>query len=528
MFQRRMIQVASRLQNAQLSSPQLFSRKQQRADPQQDGEQEGDTTTIGWGDGATERINNVSDQQSKIDFNTIALNLRNRSLKKHQRRQSIRFLKNIRRKNYFIYVVFLLYLAAGTLFYAYDPGNEVYGILAYYQAITIGFSVGLGTKDPNFLPNVWFSSVYILVGASIIAVMITETGNQVEEAASLSMFESLQRRENYERQMARDKPLRVRLYAFLAYNSAYLISIFVWIGWMGFIIIWAMVQVPEWDFGRAQYFAISLCSSAGSFSLPTSSSNTAYGLAGVSMMIGVPLMAMGVSSIIIMCWQGHRFKKVKVAAWDDVTQEELKLLNELKLVEIGEGDELTKGGFILLGLLRMGQEVGVMKYLADAFEAIEERGGVIIREAEDDNEDDGNAYYSKQAQAYMSGGSKDEVDAMQDFTSIASHDVFEENSANSGTTLSSTADTSSYKTPPRRANNDRAWSVSVGFDYDSSPRLFSGLGAILSGGSDDEDDDDNHLDEALTRTETDRQKNSGTMSTADRIKAKDSWGSNNP
>jgi hypothetical protein len=492
-----MIQVASRLQNAQLSSPQLFSRKQQRADPQQDGEQEGDTTTIGRGDGATERINNVSiDQQSKIDFNTIALNLRNRSLKKHQRRQSIRFLKNIRRKNYFIYVVFLLYLAAGTLFYAYDPGNEVYGILAYYQAITIGFSVGLGTKDPTFLPNVWFSSVYILVGASIIAVMITEAGNQVEEAASLSMFESLQRRENYERQMARDKPLKVRLFAFLAYNSAYLISIFVWILWMSFIIIWAMVQVPEWDFGRAQYFAISLCSSAGSFSLPTTSSNTAYGLAGVSMMIGVPLMAMGVSSIIIMCWQGHRFKKVKVAAWDDVTQEELKLLNELKVVEIGEGDELTKGGFILLGLLRMGQEVGVMKYLADAFEAIEERGGVIIREAEDDIEDEGNAYYSKQAQAYMSGCSKDEVDEMQDFTSIASHDVSDANSANSG---SSTADTSSYKTPPRRANNDRAWSVSVGVDHTSSPRLFSDLSAIPSGGSDNEEFDDNHLDEALTK-----------------------------
>lgn len=425
-------------------------------------------------------------------------------------------------------MAFLLYLAAGTLFYAYDPGNEVYGILAYYQAITIGFSVGLGTKDPNFLPNVWFSSVYILVGASIIAVMITEAGNQVEEAASLSMFESLQRRENYERQMARGKPLKVRLFAFLAYNSAYLISIFVWILWMSFIIIWAMIQVPEWDFGRAQYFAISLCSSAGSFSLPTTSSNTAYGLAGVSMMIGVPLMAMGVSSIIIMCWQGHRFKKVKVAAWDDVTQEELKLLNELKLVEIGEGDELTKGGFILLGLLRMGQEVGVMKYLADAFEAIEERGGVIIREAEDDNnnKDDGNAYYSKQAQAYMSGGSKDEVDEMQDFTSIASH-VSE---ANSETTVSSTADTSSYKTPPRRANNDRAWSISVGVDNESSPRLFSGLSAILSGGSDDEDDGDNNVDEALTSTETDRQENKSgsTMSTADRIKPKDSWGSNNP
>ena len=505
MFQRRMIQVASRLQNTQLTAPKLFSskKKQQQPDPQQ-----GDNTTIERGDGAitTERINNVSRQQTKIDFNTIALNLRKKSLTNR------RLLDKLRQN--FIYVVFVLYLVAGTLFYMFDPGNEVHGILAYYQAITIGFSVGLGTKNPNFVPNVWFSSLYILCGASIIAVMLTVAGNQVEEKASMSMFESLQRRECYEKQMSRDKPLKVRLYAFLAYNSAYLISIFVWILWMGFIMCWAMLNVPEWSFGHAQYFAVSLCSSAGSFSLPTTASDTAYGLAGVSMMIGVPLMAMGVSSIIIMCWQGHRFKKVKVAAWDDVTQEELKLLNEMGVVEIGEGDELTKGGFILLGLLRMGQEVGVMKYLADAFEVIEDRGGIIIRKKASDDNEDGNRYYSKQAQAYVGECSKDEVDEMQDFTSLSSHDASE---ANTGTTLSSTADTS--------PNRERLWSVSVGVD-NSTARLFSGLSAILSGGSDD-DDDDNHFGEAFTSTE--RQENdSGTIPTFDGIKSKDTWSSNNP
>ena len=47
--------------------------------------------------------------------------------------------------------------------------------------------------------------------------------------------------------------------------------------------------------------------------------------------------------------------------------------------DIAEGEELPKGGFILLGLFRMGQDVGVIKYLADAHKAAEERGGVIIR-----------------------------------------------------------------------------------------------------------------------------------------------------
>ena len=210
--------------------------------------------------------------------------------------------------------------------------------------------------------------------------MLTQAGNQVEESASMSMFDSLQCRSNYEEKMSKDNPWHVRVHAFLAYNAAYLITIFIWILWMGFIMVWSMLEVPEWTFGKAQYFAISLCSSAGSFSLPTSSSDRAYGLAGLSMMVGVPLMvsrksidrviaslknsqyfslqAMGVSSFIIMVWQGHRFKVVKEAAWKDVTQEELELLRQLELLDIEEGEKLTKGGFILLGLLRMGSDVG--------------------------------------------------------------------------------------------------------------------------------------------------------------------------
>ena len=164
--------------------------------------------------------------------------------------------------------------------------------------------------------------------------MLTQAGNQVEESASMSMFDSLQRRSNYEEKMSKDNPWHIRAHAFLAYNAAYLITIFIWVLWMGFIMVWSMLEVPEWNFGKAQYFAISLCSSAGSFSLPTSSSDRAYGLAGLSMMVGVPLMAMGVSSLIIMVWQGHRFKVVKEAAWKDVTQEELELLRQLELLDM--------------------------------------------------------------------------------------------------------------------------------------------------------------------------------------------------
>ena len=308
--------------------------------------------------------------------------------------------------------------------------------------------------------------------------MLTQAGNQVEESASMSMFDSLQRRSNYEEKMSRDNPWHVRVHAFLAYNAAYLITIFIWVLWMGFIMVWSMLEVPEWDFGEAQYFAISLCSSAGSFSLPTNSSDRAYGLAGLSMMVGVPLMAMGVSSFIIMVWQGHRFKVVKEAAWKDVTQEELELLRQLELLNIEEGEKLTKGGFILLGLLRMGSDVGVIKYLADAHDTIDERGGVIIRTTSAGaGEEVLSGYYSPQAKQLVERDNE-EIETMRDF--INSNKLISSTTASSGaasyTSKPSTINSggSSPSSPSSKTSpTERSWSTSV---KDScSLRRFSGL-----------------------------------------------------
>jgi hypothetical protein len=45
----------------------------------------------------------------------------------------------------------------------------------------------------------------------------------------MTMFEALQRRENYEHKMRKENPPRERLKAFIRYNAAYLITIVVWI-----------------------------------------------------------------------------------------------------------------------------------------------------------------------------------------------------------------------------------------------------------------------------------------------------------
>ena len=204
-------------------------------------------------------------------------------------------------------------------------------------------------------------------------------GVKIEEQSSMQMFDALSRREDYEELIKEGQRIDVRCLAFIKYYFVYLFIVLLWIVWLALIIVWSMHGVEEWNFDKAQYFAFSLCSSAGSLSLPHDSPEYLYLLAGISMLIGVPLMAMAISAIVVMIWQGHNYRKIKRAAWDAVLTEELRLLEQLDVGAVEEGGQrITKSGYILLGLLRMGQDGGIIKYLANAYDEHDQRGGVLV------------------------------------------------------------------------------------------------------------------------------------------------------
>ena len=65
-------------------------------------------------------------------------------------------MKRVKRNS--IHVAFVVYLLVGMGVYATDIRNTgALGsvasrvIMGYYESITIGFSVGLGTKDPDYV-----------------------------------------------------------------------------------------------------------------------------------------------------------------------------------------------------------------------------------------------------------------------------------------------------------------------------------------------------------------------------------------
>ncbi len=150
------------------------------------------------------------------------------------------------------------------------------------------------------------------------------------EDASMNIIEALRRQEDYERKMRRENPLPGQVDAFVGYNAAYLIMIASWMAWMGFIVGWSIVvtwnivnESQRWGFARAQYFAVSVCLSAGSLSLPPDSPEWAYLLTGVFMKVCVPLMALAVSCVVIMMWQDQRFHRVHDAAWEPIRDVEM-------------------------------------------------------------------------------------------------------------------------------------------------------------------------------------------------------------
>ena len=339
-------------------------------------------------------------------------------------------------------IAFVSWIGCGTLFYAFTKGvpiadgipavGPLSGIEAFFEAVTIGYSVGLAPRNPDYLPSPYFSSAYILVGASLIAVILTTAGQKVGDAAALHVFEDLIRREKYEGQMSSDSPRWKRAKAFFKYNAWYLIAILGWLLWLVFIILWSMASTDQhvsydgtplatsslfsfkdgWSFGHAQYFAISLCSSAGSFSLPSDSPLWSYLLAAISMAIGVPLMALAISSMAIMWMQGSSFDRVKKAAWTPVTQRELETLMKIGL---GRGEEvISKSDYVLLGLLRMGTDAGMIEYLCDCFDQAQEEAGCVCLDETGDingmsskNTAGAGGGYSEQARAYLSGSEPD-------------------------------------------------------------------------------------------------------------------------
>ena len=178
-----MLLVANQLQNTQLTAPKLFSSSKKKNQEESNDDNNGAdvedvvnaaaaaaaaadnfsqsainnaASVVGKATAsATKRLSATTSIKSKLpkDFDAAASQLLNSSLKHRND-----CMKRVKRNS--IHVAFVVYLLIGVVAYATDKKNlgaHPYGsvgtrvIMGYYESITIGFSVGLGTKDPDYV-----------------------------------------------------------------------------------------------------------------------------------------------------------------------------------------------------------------------------------------------------------------------------------------------------------------------------------------------------------------------------------------
>lgn len=287
--------------------------------------------------------------------------------------------RKVNRRAFLYVALWLLWLLGGTLFYSFAPGNNHDLFVGFYQAVNIGYSIGYGFPREPHRQNWWFSSLYVVLGASLVGAALGYFADKIVETRE-NWFTELLRREEFEDDLQRDKPFFTRFKAFVKYNWGSLRAILLWFVWIAIMIMYSMVEV-KWPFSQAQYFAVSTCSTGGHMPIPDDSPHWLFGVTGFFAAIGVPLMGTAMASAASMLMEGQGdINDMKETIEEEVTPEELLMLKEYGL-EDGDG-EIDKAEFIIMCMVRTGTDPRLIQFISEHFKKLDadQSGALDIEE----------------------------------------------------------------------------------------------------------------------------------------------------
>lgn len=262
------------------------------------------------------------------------------------------------------FVLWLAWLLLGTLFFAYAPDIELGGAKGFYMALNIGYSIGFGYPSEESNNYLYFSSLYVMIGASFVGAALGFFADRISKDGD-SWFTKMEQQKDAEQAML-DKRSRIRgkIQVFwLRYSSA-LKPLSVWGLFVITLIVYSM-KLIGWPFREAQYFAITALSTGGHWSIPNDSPDWMFAVTGALIMVGVPIMALAMAQTALVFVGGADLDEAKATIDAVITKEELLLLEKLGL-EDADG-EIDQAEFILLCMIRMGTDLGLIKYIMQRF-----------------------------------------------------------------------------------------------------------------------------------------------------------------
>ena len=277
------------------------------------------------------------------------------------------------------FLVWFLWLAGGTAFYGFAKDSNLGFFKGFFMSVNIGYSIGYGYPIETSIHYLWFSTVYVLVGSSLVAVALGFFADKIVEDAD-DWFTNLLQKQNYKKKIAKDQPIITRVKAWIEYHADSVRAVGIWLGWVSIMILYSMIYFG-WSFQEAQYYAVSSCSTGGHWSVPQDSPDWMYGLTGFFAAFGVPIMGVAMASIgKFLVSSKKELEDVKETINAPVTPQEIRMMQKFGL-EDGDG-EVDKAEFIVLCMCRLGTDPRVIEYIGQRFQKLDadQTGSLSMRE----------------------------------------------------------------------------------------------------------------------------------------------------
>jgi hypothetical protein len=277
------------------------------------------------------------------------------------------------------------------------------------MAVNVGYSIGWGFPLETYTPYLYFSSCYVVVGSSMVAMALGLFVDQVVADAD-NWFINLQQKEAYEKAIAPGQPIFQRIRAWRIYRKQQLNALALWFFWIALMTMYSMINL-KWTFAEAQYYAISSLSTGGLYAIPREADNLMYGITGFFCCLGVPIMGRAMGSLAKLLVSTGDLDEVKETISANVTTEELEFLRKLEL-EDGDG-MIDQSEFIVLCMMRLGTDPNVVQFIVNRFHELDDdnNGTLEIHEITQSkrqsiDEDSNDSFGDARASGALSSSSK--------------------------------------------------------------------------------------------------------------------------
>ncbi len=235
-----------------------------------------------------------------------------------------------------------------------------------------GYSIGWGDYPEDGLPLQWFSTFYVMAGASFVGAALGFFADAAVHDSN-NWYEAQQLEHKYQRELSSHTSFVVKAVFWFSYNYQTIRPVLWWLGFTFVGTLWGCLT-QDWPFPTGLYFAVSSMSTGGLQSVDASKTNDdMYFLIGVFSALGVPLMGLAMATVAKGLISTEDISDTMAEIRKDVTIEEVAMLTELGLAD--DSGEIDKAEFILLCVIRIGAaDPMILQLIGEYFDVLDDDG----------------------------------------------------------------------------------------------------------------------------------------------------------